>query len=114
MENYTASGRQCRLTSSAPPSPWDLTATAAAAATATSTALAALYYTPFDERFDRESRSGGAYGRSIYYGSSDDDHAVCKSTKFHYQVKHEEEDEQESGEGEEFGEEGGEEGEEVE
>ncbi|KAL0383575.1 UNVERIFIED_CONTAM: F-box/FBD/LRR-repeat protein [Sesamum calycinum] len=49
-----------------------------------------------NERFDRESRSGGAYARSFYYGSSDDDHVV-------YKVEQEVEA-QESGEGEEFGE----------
>ncbi|KAL0404937.1 UNVERIFIED_CONTAM: F-box/FBD/LRR-repeat protein [Sesamum radiatum] len=60
-----------------------------------------------DERFDRESRSGGAYGRIIYYGSFDDDHVVYKRKKFHYKIEQEVEA-QESGEGEEFGEQEGE------
>ncbi|KAL0453075.1 UNVERIFIED_CONTAM: F-box/FBD/LRR-repeat protein [Sesamum latifolium] len=60
-----------------------------------------------DEKFDRESRSGGAYLRSIYYGSFDDDHVVYKRKRFHYQVE-QEVAEKESGEGEEFSEQEGE------
>ncbi|KAL0339628.1 UNVERIFIED_CONTAM: putative F-box/LRR-repeat protein [Sesamum radiatum] len=64
-----------------------------------------------NERFDRESRSGGAYARSFYYGSSDDDHVeeeeeLAAEEGGEEGVEGEDEEEEELAEEEEVGEEG--------